>query len=143
MGDPVDLLDRSGLWAAGLSVELTVVAPFLSHGGGTSGINFEYTSTDGFAIYTYTPSNQCPTGLGLGGAVQFNAATGNGPWTGDFLSLEGGYGWASGGYFESTNLSPTDPRWPGYAGLSLGGSAGLPASLNQTVTTYRRIWSLR
>ena len=42
--NPSNLIDPSGLWAAGGSLEVSTINPFTSGGGGSYGINLEYTS---------------------------------------------------------------------------------------------------
>lgn len=49
--DPVRLIDPLGLWAAGLSLEVSTINPFSSSGGGSYGLNFEYTSSSGAHWY--------------------------------------------------------------------------------------------
>lgn len=135
LGNPLSHTDPLGLWAAGGSIEFTVVAPFLSGGGGTVGLNLQYTSDDGWGLFVYAPADAPSGGLAAGFAAQANVATGCGPWSGDFKNAEGSFGPVGGGYFESTNMSPTDPGWPGYAGASLGFSVG-PPGVSTTTTIY-------
>jgi RHS repeat-associated protein len=96
LNDPVNLVDPGGLWAAGGSIEITVVAPILSGGGGTYGVNLEYTSSDGWGLYVYGPTGTPSEGFAAGLGAQLNVATGCGPWSGDFFNAEGSYGLVGG-----------------------------------------------
>lgn len=116
--------------AFGLSAALSTINPFTSGGGGTYGVNIEYTEHDGLIVYTYnTPTNQGSAGVGLGGSLQFNFAKGDGSWAGLFTETGGSYGIYSGGYFSSP---PGQGDWHGVA---LGWALGPPGG-STTITNY-------
>ena len=125
-GNPLSFVDPLGLWAGGISFEFSTINPFTSGGGGSYGLNAQYTSDSGFHFYTYsTPNDVGSTGLLVGPSVQVNVATGTGAWTGDFQSINGSYGLFTGGYFQT----PPDQQDPGYAGISFGlGKGPMPLS---------------
>jgi RHS repeat-associated protein len=131
--DPINFMDPSGLWAFGLSFEFSTINPWSSGGGGSYGINAEYTSDAGWNLYAYgTPNDQSSEGLLIGPSLQFNGALGNGDWAGPFQGAGGSYGTICGGYFETANPAPGDP---GYFGLSLGFGKG-PPGVGRTTTNY-------
>jgi RHS repeat-associated protein len=131
--DPINYIDPSGLWAFGFSFEFSTINPWSSGGGGSYGINAEYTSDAGWNLYTYgTPNDQPSEGLLIGPSLQFNGALGNGDWAGPFRGATGGYGPICGGYFETANPSPSEP---GYFGFSLGLGKG-PPGVGRTTTNY-------
>jgi RHS repeat-associated protein len=133
---PTRFVDPLGLWAAGISLEFSTINPFTSGGGGSYGINLEYTSISGLHLYTYaTPNDVNSLGFLIGPSIQVNAATGTGDWTGPFESGAGSYGLVTGGFFHS----PDDQPDPGYFGLSLGLGKG-PPGIGFTRTKYHRMF---
>jgi len=140
---PVRYRDPLGLWGVGISVEGTIVTPFSSGGGGTGGINLQYTSDNGLGLYAYRPASEPSSGLAAGGAIQLNVARGNGAWSGNFTNYEGNIGPYNGGYFRSSDLNAGDTlggRKPpeGYEGFSFGWGPGGPAGASETTTTYEQ-----
>ncbi len=132
--NPVMRVDPSGLWAAGISGEVSTINPFTSGGGGSYGFNLEYTSDSGLHLYTYsTPNNAGSVGFLPGVSLTANVATGNGDWTGPFESGNGSFGPFTGGYFQS----PANQPDPGYFGLTLGVALG-PPGVGFTTTDYQR-----
>ncbi len=130
--NPIRFKDPLGLWAVGISFEASTINPFTSGGGGSYGINFEYTSSSGFAAYKYgTPNNVASVGFLPGVSATVNIATGNGDWTGLFNSGNGSFGVVTGGYFQS----PPDQPDPGYFGVQAGVALG-PPGLGFTTTNY-------
>ncbi|MCM3901796.1 MAG: RHS repeat-associated core domain-containing protein [Pyrinomonadaceae bacterium] len=59
-GNPLSRIDPLGLWAAGISFEISTINPFTSGGGGSYGLNLEYTSDAGFHLYAYTRQKMSP-----------------------------------------------------------------------------------
>ena len=114
--------------SAGVSVEGTVVAPILSGGGGTLGLNLQYTDQDGLALYLYYPEDKPSGGLSGGVAIQGNIAIGEGGWKGNFINYDGNIGPASGGYFHSPGRE--------WQGISFGLGFGAPLGGSETVTNY-------
>ena len=132
---PVNRTDPSGLWAAGISFEFSTINPFSSGGGGSYGINWEYTSSGGSHLYTYsTPNDVGSVGWLPGVSLTGNVATGTGDWTGPFESGAGQVGFVTGGFFHSPNDQPD----PGYFGLTLGAAMPPGFGLGFTRTTYNR-----
>jgi RHS repeat-associated protein len=138
--DPINCIDPSGLeWGFGVSVEFDVVAPFVSGGGGTVGLNLQYTSDEGTRLYSYEPGSQASGGLALGGAFQVNAAWGNGGgWTGNFYNLGLSAGPGALTYFRGDEVGDG----PGWEGIAFGAGGGLPLGLAATHTNYREIANL-
>ena len=121
-------------WAAGINFEFSTINPFTSGGGGSYGLNIEWTAGGGLAIYTYgTPNNTPSHGLLIGPSVTLNAATGKGAWTGLFDSTAGSFGPVTGGAF----WSPLDGGDPGYFGLNAGIGKG-PPGVGTTTTNYTK-----
>jgi len=54
--NPIRFFDRNGLWAAGISLDVDLIFPLLSGGGGSFGINLVYTSENGLGLFVYHPS---------------------------------------------------------------------------------------
>jgi RHS repeat-associated protein len=133
-GDPQNLADPTGLWAFGLTCEVSTINPFSSGGGGAYGLNFEYTSDTGWHWYKYgTPSTSRSAGFEIGVSGTFNFALGSGEWTGPFEGANGGFGPVAGGVF----YSPSDQPDPGYFGVNLGFGIG-PPGVGMTQTNYER-----
>jgi RHS repeat-associated protein len=133
---PANLVDPLGLWAAGFSFEFSTINPFSSGGGGSYGLNAEYTSSSGWHLYKYyTPCKEGSTGFLVGPSVQVNGATGTGDWTGPFESGAGSYTLITGGFFQT----PPNQGDPGYFGGTIGLGKG-PPGVGFTNTTYDRIW---
>jgi RHS repeat-associated protein len=125
-------------WATGISFSFSTINPFTSGGGGTYGLNIEWTKGTGLAVYTYGTPNTTPSqGFLLGAGVSLNAATGRGPWSGLFDSTTGAYGPVNGGFFES----PPGGKDPGYFGLEIGAGPGLPG-VGSTTTNYTPVLQL-
>jgi len=119
-------------WAAGINFEFSTINPVTSGGGGSYGVNLEWTAGHGLAIYTYgTPQNTSSQGFLIGPSVSLNAAKGKGGWTGLFDSVAGSYGPATGGAFWSTPGADD----PGYFGVNLGFGKG-PPGIGATTTNY-------
>ena len=136
LNDPVNLIDSTGLLAAGLSLEISTINPFTSGGGGSYGINLQYTSDSGWHLYTYnTPNDVGSLGFLPGISLTGNAATGTGAWTGPFETSTGSFWLFTSGYFQT----PPDQPDLGHFGLSFGGSLG-PPGLGFTKTVYRRLF---
>jgi len=136
--DPINHADIAGLWAAGISIELSTINPFTSGGGGAYGINLEYTSSGGLGLYTYgTPNDLASSGWAPGVSAQVNGAWGTGEWTGLFEGGGGGIGVISGSYFNSPDWIPDDGY---YLGASMGvGVSPTPLTLGFTTTNYTDI----
>lgn len=125
-------------WATGISFSFSTINPFTSGGGGTYGLNIEWTKGTGLAVYTYGTPNTTPSqGFLLGAGVSLNAATGRGPWSGLFDSTTGAYGPVNGGFFES----PPGGEDPGFFGLEIGAGPGLPG-VGSTTTNYTPVLQL-
>ena len=134
--DPVNLIDPSGLWAAGISFDFSTINPFTSGGGGSYGVNLEYTSDQGWGLYTYsTPNDVGSVGFLAGPSLQVNIATGNGDWTGPFDSGAGSFGPVTGGYFHS----PLEGPDVGYYGWTIGIGKG-PPGVGFTRSIYKQRW---
>jgi len=138
--EPYDFADPLGLWAVGVSGEVSTINPFTSGGGFIYGINLEYTSDSGWHLYKFaTPDNTGSLGLLLGPNIQANAALGNGDWSGEFEGAGGSLNnGICGGAFWS-NEEPWSSDEPGYFGLSGGWGLG-PAGLGVTTTNYTPMW---
>jgi len=132
--NPLLVVDPSGLWAGGISLDISTINPFTSSGGGTYGVNIEYTSSGGLHVYGYnTPNEQGSAGLDIGWSLTANIATGNGEWTGDFDSYNGAYGPVTGGVFHT----PLDSDDVGYFGIQAGYTQGTPG-IGYTRTNYKK-----
>ena len=108
--------------------------PFLSGGGGTFGLNLEYTRKIGWALYGYRPvPDSFSEGIAIGVAWQVNTAEGSGPWKGIFENIEGNLGPGSGGTFRSVGSDPGT----GYQGYTAGYSWPLELGLSRTQTFYK------
>ncbi len=73
-------------------------------------------------------STENSTGFSLGGSAQVNWGDGSGAWQGDFNNTDLGLGIVSGGTFSSP-----DRLWEG---TTLGVSAGVPAAVSTSTTTF-------
>ena len=136
-GNLLSRVDPLGLWAAGINFSVSTINPFTSGGGGTYGLNLEYTSSGGWGLYSFgTPNDVSSQGFQPGFSVTVNGATGTGDWSGLFDSTNGSYGPVTGGFFQSTPSS--DPN-PGYFGWEGGVSVG-PPGFGSTTTNYTPIW---
>ncbi len=132
--NPLLLVDPEGTFAGGISLDVSTINPFTSSGGGTYGINIEYTSSGGLHVYYYnTPNNQGSEGLDIGWALTVNIATGDGNWTGDFDSYNGAYGPVTGGFFHT----PLENNDVGYFGVQAGYTQGTPG-IGYTRTNYKK-----
>jgi RHS repeat-associated protein len=129
----------------GLSVDLSTINPFTSGGGGSYGLNLQYVPGEGLNVYSYaTGANAGSAGFDLGVSVTGNIGLGSGAWTGDFENVAGSFGAATfGGYYTPGDQfpGPNDPG-VGWYGLQGGLSAGAPAGLGVTRTTYERLWHI-
>jgi hypothetical protein len=132
--NPIIFVDPFGLWATGISFEVSTINPITSGGGGVYGLNLEYTSSSRWHLYTYgTPNDVGSVGFLPGLSLTGNIATGSGDWTGPFQSSTGSYDIGTAGYFQTLSNLPG----PGYQGLSLGLALG-PPGLGSTTTLYNR-----
>ena len=122
-------------WAIGISFEFSTINPFSSGGGGSYGINIEYTSSSGWGLYYYiTPNDQASQGFLVGPSIEVNFAEGSGSWTGPFDVGAGSFDVIGGGYFHSPLTGPD----LGYFGWSLGATAG-PPGVGFTRTVYSQV----
>jgi len=134
--NPIRFIDPLGLFAFGFSLDLSTINPFTSTGGGTYGINLQYTSEVGWNVYVYgTPNNVQSVGFEVGLSGTFNLALGRGNWTGPFDQYTGSYGLVQAGFF---NTPPDDPS-SSYSGVQLGGTLGFPAGLGATRVNYQTL----
>ena len=70
--------------------------------GGIWGFNIQELPGKGIVLFgMHTPSTEKAHGINIGAAFTANVAAGNGPWTGRFLTAEGGAGIVSFGGFET------------------------------------------
>ena len=123
--------------AGGISIEVSTINPWTSGGGGTYGLNLEYTKSNGWGLFTYNTPNKTPSsGFLVGPSVQMNVATGTGDWSGPFDSGAGSFGPITGGSFVS---SPGAGETAGYFGFSLGLGKG-PPGVGTTTTNYVQVW---
>jgi RHS repeat-associated protein len=133
-GDPgsAQRQQNQSCWAAGISFSFSTINPVTSGGGGTYGLNVEWTTGGGLAVFTYgTPDATPSQGFLLSSGVSINGAVGKGPWSGLFNSTTGAYGPVSGGFFQS----PPGGDDPGYFGLEARAGPGLPG-VGSTTTNY-------
>jgi hypothetical protein len=134
-----EVIKRSGRgWAFGYSLDVSLIGP-LSGGGGSFGINPEYTSGEGFDLYIHaTPQKEPSVGFQFGVSLQPNIAFGSGPWTGLFDVYSGGITYYGGSYFQSSDISSGNDL--GYRGVSVGVGLGWPPiSGGITRTNYERL----
>jgi RHS repeat-associated protein len=135
--NPISRTDSLGLWAWGITFSASTINPLTSGGGGTFGLNLEYTSSGGWGLYTLgTPNNVPSQGFLPGFSLTVNGATGTGDWSGPFDGTNGSYGLGTGGFFQS---SPSPDPNPGYFGVEVGLSFG-PPGIGSTTTNYTPIW---
>jgi RHS repeat-associated protein len=125
--------------SAGVAMGADMVIPGFGGGGGSFGLNLQWTRDQGWALYAYGPDETDAFGYSVGGSCQVNVAWGSGEWTGLFENYSASYKWISGGYFQSPDFWSNDQ--PGYVGVSLGVGAsppkvGPPVSASYTVTNY-------
>jgi len=116
--DPVNFADPFGLlgYAWGFGLDFSTINPS-SGGGGTYGINLEYTSEYGWELYGYyTPLDMPSHGFEVGLALTANVAIGEGCWAGLFDTYTGSFGPVQGGFFHS----PLEGPDLGYYGVQLG-----------------------
>ena len=109
-------------------------------GGGTWGINLEYTSANGFGVYVGTPYG-FPSCCGWNAGASFSYASGgNGSYSGPMDRTF----YRVGPFLGSTFNQPTGgPGDEGYSGFSLGRDLGMPSSpflISDTPMEYRLIW---
>src|SRR5207248_2878714 len=130
LGGLVPLRER----AYGVEFDLTLIAPFLSGGGGITGLNLEHTSQSGWNLYTVLPTSKPSEGFSVGAGVQFNFASGGGSWKGLFESMGYSFSFVGGSFF--SGYWDDNPRSPiPWAGTSFGFGAGLPG-IYKTETNY-------
>ena len=135
--NPTCFADPQGLWAAGAQFDFSTINPFSRGGGGTYGVNLEYTSSGGFGLYTVaTPRDINSRYFLVGWSFQVNVATGTGPWSGLFDSTSASYAWFSGGFFHT----PAGGDSAGYFGIA--GGTGQGAGFGTTTTDYKPVTSL-
>jgi hypothetical protein len=126
--------DGKTCWATGINFEFSTINPFTSGGGGSYGLNFEWTAGGGLSIYTYgTPHTTPSQGFLFGPSVTLNGAVGKGAWSGLFDSAAGSFGPVTGGAF----WSPPGGDDPGYFGLNAGLGKG-PPGVGTTTTNYTK-----
>ncbi len=129
---PTYLVDPTGqAWALGFNIDLTILFPFLSSGGGSAGVNVEYTSSEGLQSYLYaTPPGSPSYGLCASFSVSVNLAWGQGgPWSGPFNNWYYNLPTVGGSNFQSP-----DGSWTG-ASLGVGPSIP-PVGGGTDVTSY-------
>jgi hypothetical protein len=130
LNNPIDGEDPFGLLAFGISFEFSTINFFTSGGGGAYGINLEYTSYNGLALYGYkTPNTTSSSGFLVGPSCTVNGATGTGPWTGLFKTSAASYDILTAGAFQSL------PANSGYTGYQAGFGKGPPRA-GTTQTNY-------
>jgi RHS repeat-associated protein len=119
--------------AIGIEIDLSVIAPIVSNGGGTAGLNLVFTTNAGLELYLVTPSANPSYGLNLGSSVTLVGGWGHGPWSGPFNTVSAGAGPFTGSAF-------TSPSLPGWQGFQTGLQAGVPLpSASATQTIYTRL----
>jgi RHS repeat-associated protein len=117
--------------ACGVSFDMSTINPLTSGGGGSYGLNLEYTAEAGLHLYGYYTPNRSPSiGFLPGWSLTLNSAVGSGPWTGPFENYTAAVGLSTLGFFRS----PTD----GYTGINIG--VGKGPGLGATMTEYQMIW---
>ncbi|MGM0557012.1 MAG: RHS repeat-associated core domain-containing protein [Myxococcota bacterium] len=138
--NPVNLVDPSGLseFAVGFSIEGDVIAPILGDGGGTAGVNVQYTTNNGLGIYTVRPAPDIAShGVSVGASLTGNIAWSpdGGVWTGPFDN----YSVGPVTYFEApeTDQCLMIDDGTGWTGWAAGPSVGTP-SLAYSQTVYER-----
>jgi RHS repeat-associated protein len=133
--DPINVIDPLGQdWGIGFSIDLAMIAPFLSGGGGTVGVNFQYTSSTGFGIYLVVPTKEPSAGLLAGGSCNWNVTWGRGDWSGRFGNVIAGFGPVGGSYFQS----PYSQAGTGWSGVSVGFGPSLGAGFTESY--YYPFW---
>ena len=112
---------ESGL-AVGFQVQGSSVNPFTSRGGGVAGRNVMSfgRSSDNPALYGYDSQRGGGVGLDVGTSAQVVIASGHGPWSGTFRSVNVGVGFVAGSL-----LASPDGSW---AGVTFGLAGGLPVA---------------
>jgi RHS repeat-associated protein len=101
--------------STGISLSAATVNPFTSQSGGVWGMNRQG-SAAGTSWYTY---NGTGLGLDVGVSAQSVWASGSGPWTGTFRSINGSAGLFTGSIYWT-------PGEGGWIGASFGPAIGLP-----------------
>jgi len=120
--------------SGGISVEVSIVFPGLSNGGGTVGANVQFGGgITGLYLYAPAPDGPDSIGYSVGAAIQGNLAVGSGAWTGRFTNVEASGAIFSGGYFYSPSLYSAFDAPGGWQGFSFGFAAGPGASVTDTV----------
>jgi RHS repeat-associated protein len=123
--DPMNRLDPGGLWGFAINLDLDVILPFLSGGGGSAGFSFVYSSDFGLGFYSYRPTSTPSEGFSVGASVQVCAGPGEGPWSGLFDTWGGNIGAWGGGYYESAGATPGEPSYSGiYGSWGIGAPIG-------------------
>jgi len=109
--DPINRRDPFGLeetyFGFGFTLDLDVILPVLSGGGGSWGINIQYLTggpNAGLTIYGYSPTTAASEGFSLGASCQVNVSWGNDGWTGPFDNYGGQLGLWGLGYFQSPDV---------------------------------------
>ena len=161
-GDPVNLVDRSGLqgawgacggrpqtypWTFGVSIGTTFGAS--PAGIWSSGFNAQYIPGHGVAVYTYVPNGDPSSGGGFAGSIGASANIGYqggcppepgkeaSSWEGPFTSAGGGVGpFGAESYW--SDFDPDNPNTT-YKGVEAGGGIGLPGSAYYKKTAYKCI----
>jgi RHS repeat-associated protein len=129
--NPVDLNDPSGLgWGVGIEIDLSVIMPMLSGGGGIVGVNLQYTSDTGVDIYWITPTSAPSYGFSVGASCSLTFARGSGDWKGPFNSVGASVGPFGGSAFSSPTINP------GWEGFGVGVGVGAPVGAYAAQTTY-------
>jgi RHS repeat-associated protein len=116
----------------GFQVDLTAIAPFLSGGGGTVGVNVQWTPDDGLVAWAVTPTEKPSWGISAGIDVQAVFGLGSGSWAGPFESRGG-----SAGPFGVSTFNATDGDSSSWSGVQGGLSIGpIPVGFFETETNY-------
>jgi RHS repeat-associated protein len=132
--DPIDRRDPTGLWGLAVNLDIDIIAPFLSGGGGSAGFSLVYSSDFGFGFYPYRPTDKPSEGFSVGASVQVCGGPGKGPWSGKFDTWGGNAGPWGAGYYESAGAAPGED--PGYAGFYGSWGIGTPLGLYYSQTDY-------
>jgi RHS repeat-associated protein len=127
----LDACKSSGC-SAGISGDVTFICSCLSGGGGSWGVNLQYTADNGLQLFTYSTESNPSAGFQVGAGVQGNFALGHGEWSGPFdqagVSLDIV---TLGGFRSSDGVSNAS----GYQGIAFGLGPGLPGA-GYTTTNY-------
>jgi RHS repeat-associated protein len=151
--DPINHADPTGLdWAIGVSLTFSAINPMHGSGGGEIGINIEYVSGQGWSVFAIHTGNDDDSGAHhdaeshgflFGGSCSVNVGmTGNTSdpnlhpsWSGPFDEVNGSFGPASFGTFESPGWSQGADGW---GGVSIGAGIG-PPGVGRTTATYTEL----